>query len=113
MREGDGRAITVRWRLLSGHQTPLAGRSFGCIVTQANLQETPVPREIYPSSYLCDCGHQSDFSENTISEVKAMSHKRKVYLGDAMPDEHTIVFYKGKMVDIICPLRKEREPAPD
>jgi hypothetical protein len=62
-----------------------------------------MPGEIFPSSYLCDCGHQSDFFENTIREVKAMSRKKKVRLGDSGSPEHTIVFYKGEMIDIICP----------
>ena len=62
-----------------------------------------MPKEIFPSSYVCDCGHQSDFFENTIREIKRMSRKKKVYLGDSEPDEHRIVFYKGEMVDIICP----------
>jgi len=62
-----------------------------------------MPREIFPSSYLCDCGHQSDFFENTIREIKAMSRKKKVRLGDSDIPEHTIVFYKGEMIDIICP----------
>jgi hypothetical protein len=65
-----------------------------------------MPKEIFPSSYECDCGHQSHFFENTIREAKAMSYKKKVYLGDSASDEHTIVFYKGKMVDIICPKEK-------
>jgi len=65
-----------------------------------------MPREIFPSSYLCDCGHQSDFFENTIREAKAMSHKRVIRLGDSAPNEHTIVFHKGEMVDIICPHQK-------
>ena len=62
-----------------------------------------MPREIFPSSYLCDCGHQSDFFENTIREIKAMSRKKKMYLGDSGFPEHTIVFYKGEMIEIICP----------
>ena len=62
-----------------------------------------MPQEIYPSSYLCNCGHQSDFFENTIREIKAMSRKKKVHLGDAGAPEHTIVFHKGEMIDIICP----------
>jgi len=62
-----------------------------------------MPKEIFPSSYLCDCGHQSDFSENTIRDMKAMSQKKKVYLADSAPEEHTIVFYRGKMVQIQCP----------
>lgn len=43
------------------------------------------------------------FFENTVREIKAMSHKKRVRLGDAAPDEYFVVFYKGKMVDIICP----------
>ena len=66
-----------------------------------------MPRELFPSSYLCDCGHQSDFSENTIREAKAQSHRRMIHLGDSAPNEHTILFYKGEMVDVICP---EQEP---
>jgi hypothetical protein len=62
-----------------------------------------MPKEIFPSSYLCDCGHQSDFCENTIRQAKAMSHRRLIRLGDSAPSEHTVVFHKGQMVDIICP----------
>ena len=66
----------------------------------------PRPQEIYPSSYLCVCGHESDFSENTIKEAKAKSQKRKIHLSDSAHDEHTIVFHKGEMIDILCPLRE-------
>jgi len=41
-----------------------------------------MPKEIYPSSYECDCGHQSHFFENTSREIKAMSREKKVRLGD-------------------------------
>lgn len=72
-----------------------------------------MPKEIYPSSYECDCGHQSDFCENTIREAKAKSRKKKLYLGDSDPDEHIIVFYKGEMIGIICPHKPpETEPKP-
>ena len=47
-----------------------------------------MPKEIFPSSYECDCGHQSHFFENTIREIKAMSRKKKVRLGDSAADEH-------------------------
>jgi hypothetical protein len=60
-------------------------------------------KEIFPSSFECDCGHQSDFFENTIREMKAMSQKKKVYLADSAPEEHTIVFHRGKLVEIQCP----------
>src|SRR6266436_7516819 len=59
-----------------------------------------MPKEIFPSSFEFDCGHQSDFFENTIRDMKAMSQKKKVYLADAAPEEHTIVFYRGKTVEV-------------
>ncbi len=62
-----------------------------------------MPKEIFPSSYECDCGHQSDFFENTVREAKSASFKKKIYLLDSELEEHTIVFYKGEMIDIICP----------
>jgi hypothetical protein len=62
-----------------------------------------MPKEIFPSSFECECGHQSHFSERTVRELKAMSQKKQVYLGDAAPEEHTIVLYRGKMVEIQCP----------
>jgi hypothetical protein len=68
-----------------------------------------MPKEIFPSSYECDCGHQSHFFENTIREIKALSRKKKVRLGDSATDEHFIVFYKGEMIDIICPKQQASE----
>jgi hypothetical protein len=62
-----------------------------------------MPKEIFPSSFVCDCGHQSDFSERTVRELKAMSQRKKVYLADSAPEEHTIVFHRGKLVEIQCP----------
>jgi hypothetical protein len=70
-----------------------------------------MPRELFPSSYECDCGHQSHFFERTIREIKAMSMKRKQFLSDSEPQQHTIVFSGGKMMDIICPNRGKREQA--
>jgi hypothetical protein len=32
-----------------------------------------------------------------------MSQKKKVYLADSAPEEHTIVFYRGKLLEIQCP----------
>jgi hypothetical protein len=62
-----------------------------------------MPKEIFSSSFECDCGHQSHFFENTVRELKAMSQKKKVYLADSAPEEHTIVFHRGKLVEIQCP----------
>ena len=72
-----------------------------------------MPKGIFPSSYVCDCGHRTDFFENTVKRLKAMSQRREVYLGDSAPDEHTIVFYKGKMTDILCPRKKSGKRARD
>ena len=66
-----------------------------------------MPKEIFPSSFECDCGHQSDFSERTVRELKAMSQKKKVYLADSEPEEHTIVFYRGKLIEIQCPKQSQ------
>ncbi len=63
-------------------------------------------REIHPSSYECDCGHQSHFFENTIREAKARSQCKRLQLGDSATNEHFIIFEKGVMIDIICPERK-------
>jgi hypothetical protein len=68
-----------------------------------------MPKEIFPSSYECDCGHQSDFFENTVREAKSASFKKKIYLLDSEREEHTIVFYKGEMIDIICPKVEKQE----
>jgi hypothetical protein len=65
-----------------------------------------MPREIFPSSYECDCGHQSHFFVNTIIEAKQMSLKKQLHLGDSEVDEHIIVFRDGRMVDILCPRQK-------
>src|SRR5216684_7125493 len=66
-------------------------------------EEYHMPKEIFPSSFECDCGHQSDFSERTVREMKTMSQKKKIYLADSAPEEHTIVFHRGKLVEIQCP----------
>ena len=68
-----------------------------------------MPKEIFPSSFECDCGHQSHFFENTVRELKAMSQKKKIYLADSAPEEHTIVFHRGKLVEIQCP-KQSRSP---
>ncbi len=60
-------------------------------------------KELFPSSFECDCGHESHFSESTIREMKKMSKKKKVLLGDSEKTEHIIVFHKGKAVEIECP----------
>ena len=61
-----------------------------------------MPQEIYPSSYVCDCGYRCEFSENTIKERKAASMKRKQGLiaDDGM---HEVIFDRGGMIAVYCP----------
>ncbi len=58
---------------------------------------------LFPSSYRCDCGHESHFFENTITEISAMSRKRKQCLGDSEKEPHTIEFSRDKAVAVLCP----------
>ncbi|MCB0599257.1 MAG: hypothetical protein H6557_26195 [Lewinellaceae bacterium] len=61
-------------------------------------------KELFPSSFECDCGHESHFFENTVREMKKMSEKKRVLLRDSdSKEEHTIVFYKGNAIEVICP----------
>jgi Family of unknown function (DUF6922) len=69
-------------------------------------------KEFDISSYECDCGHQSHFGINSVWALKDMSHSDRVRLCDSAPDEHTIVFYGGQMVDILCPHRDVRLAGP-
>lgn len=68
-----------------------------------------MPKELFPSSYECDCGHMSHFFENTIREMKAKSYRKEIRLLDSEQEEHTIVFYKGEFKDIICPKQSTEE----
>lgn len=64
-----------------------------------------VARLLIPSSFECDCGHQSHFFERTISEVEADSRRgRKLArLLDSESDEHAIEFRNGRAIAVICP----------
>ena len=61
-----------------------------------------MPKEIFPSSYVCDCGFTSHHSENTIRELKHKSLKTKQCL---IADDgiHEIIFERGAMVNVNCP----------
>ncbi len=57
-----------------------------------------MPKEIPFSSYICDCGHQIDFSENTVGEIKRKSKRKRQWLIETCADraeEHVIVFDDG------------------
>jgi hypothetical protein len=59
-----------------------------------------VATEVFPSSFVCDCGYEADFFENTIREMKRMSLKKRGRLAEG---DHVIVFDKGEAVEMICP----------
>ncbi|HEY3242800.1 MAG TPA: helix-turn-helix domain-containing protein [Phycisphaerae bacterium] len=61
-----------------------------------------MPKEIYPSSYECDCGQQLHFFENTIREMKQISFRKRAGIGEG-DDRHGVIFHKGQMVAIFCP----------
>ena len=60
---------------------------------------------IYPSSYKCDCGHQSDFCVNTVWEMEKGSLKRRkpMLLMDSAEVDHGIEFENGRATAVICP----------
>jgi len=66
-----------------------------------------MPKEIFPSSYVCDCGAESHHFENTIRELKKKSFKQPQAL-IADDGEHEIIFLKGKFVAMWCP-KKQKE----
>jgi hypothetical protein len=66
-----------------------------------------MPKEIFPSSYLCDCGYQCDFLENTVREIKQLSMRRRQCLGTD-DNQHVVVFEYGRIVDVICPHQKPK-----
>jgi hypothetical protein len=69
-----------------------------------------MPQEIFPSSYVCDCGLQSDHFERTIWDLKELSMKRPQAL-IAEDDAHEIIFEKGEFIAMWCPLEERELPA--
>ena len=66
-----------------------------------------MPKEIFPSSYVCDCGNESHHCENTIREIKEKSRrKRQTLIAD--DGEHKIIFDHGDMIAMYCP-KEQRE----
>jgi hypothetical protein len=55
----------------------------------------------------------SHFFENTIREAKAKSQRKEIHLLDSEKEEHTIIFYRGKMIDIICPKQNTEDQQKD
>ncbi len=64
---------------------------------------SPMAVCLFPSSYRCDCGHESDFSERVVREMNAMSLRKPAGIRDSEPDSHCIEFAAGRAVAVICP----------
>ncbi len=70
-----------------------------------------MPQEIYPSSYVCDCGYRCEFSESTVIEVRAASMKRRQAL-IADDGQHEVSFDLGEMVGLYCPRKRKEAKVP-
>jgi hypothetical protein len=63
-----------------------------------------MPKEIEPSSYECDCGHVTHFSEHTVREVKQRSLTKRQWLSDGTGiEQHIVIFEQGQMTTMLCP----------
>ena len=58
---------------------------------------------LYPSSFRCDCGHETHFCENTVKEMQEKSRRKKQVLIGAEIPEHEILFDQGRPVAMFCP----------
>ena len=60
---------------------------------------------VIPSSFECDCGHQSHFCENVVREMEDLTRRvrKPQILIDSEPDKHRIEFHHGKVAAVICP----------
>ena len=68
-------------------------------------------RHVFPSSFECDCGHQSHFFERTVREMEANSRRGRklVRLLDSEAQEHAVEFSNGRAAAIVCPKLGRRE----
>ncbi len=67
-------------------------------------------KEIGCCCYECDCGHQLNFCENTIREMKAKSFRKRIGIGEGS-NRHAAVFHKGEFVAVFCPKANADRPA--
>jgi hypothetical protein len=58
---------------------------------------------LFPSSYRCDCGHESHFFERTVWEMEAKSRRKPARIGDSELDSHVVEFVGGQAAAVICP----------
>jgi hypothetical protein len=60
---------------------------------------------LVPSSFVCDCGYVSQFSERTVGEMEVLSRRarRPRQLRDAESVPHVVEFEGGRATTVICP----------
>ena len=68
-----------------------------------------MPREIDGCSYVCDCGYQLDFCENTIREMKEGTRRKRGGISEG-EDNHAAFFHRGRFVAMYCPKVKGEIP---
>jgi hypothetical protein len=61
-------------------------------------------KRLVPSSFRCDCGHESHFFERTIREMESdRGHKPQRLRDDSVANPHSIEFINGVAVAVLCP----------
>jgi hypothetical protein len=58
---------------------------------------------LIPSSYRCDCGHESHLTERVVREMQSASRRKPARIRDAENDPHSVEFINGKAAAVICP----------
>jgi len=68
-------------------------------------------QRMVPSSFECDCGHQSHFGDSTVREMEEDSRRRqkRMLLLDSELEEHAIEFEEGQATTVICPKLGRRQ----
>ena len=93
-------ALTCGWFAFRTPEPRFRGRP---IASWVKLDILTYSCHLYPSSYRCDCGHESDFSESTVQEMERKSRRKRQHLMDSSRDEHMIEFWEETAVAVICP----------
>jgi hypothetical protein len=57
---------------------------------------------LIPSSYRCDCGHESHLTERVVREMQEASRRKPERIRVSEPDPHVVEFVKGKAA-VSCP----------
>ena len=58
---------------------------------------------LFPSSFRCDCGHESHFFVRPLRELEQLSRRKPQVLINSEQPEHRIHFERGKAVAVTCP----------